>query len=338
MRSIRRRCLFAFLLPLGLTPFFTGCGKPEAAARTAPLEAVTALGRIVPGRAAFDIAAPPGDRLATLTVTEGQVVAKGEILATLATHDARKADLDAARIALTEAEARLHAETAHAKATIDQALASLDLAQAQLEFDQRELGRFKSLQSGDATTERRVDEQSFVVRSRELAVTRARAELRMAETGLERTRAAIGIDSIRARVASAGAQLELSTLRAPIAGTVLKVLVHPGEQTGGLPVLKLGDTADMQVIAEIHSQDIGLIKAGQTATITSEAFAAPLTGTVFEIGRLIYKNDVLNLDPRAERDTRVVETRIRFDQPAAVAGLVQLEVGVRIDLRSPPGK
>jgi len=48
---------------------------------------------------------------------------------------------------------------------------------------------------------------------------------------------------------------------------------------------------------------------------------------------LIYKNDIFNLDPRADRDTRIVEVRIKLDTPQPVAALTYLEVSVRIDVK-----
>ena len=94
----------------------------------------------------------------------------------------------------------------------------------------------------------------------------------------------------------------------------------------------MGDTANMYVIAEVHESDVAVVRVGQRATITSEALAQPVQGVVEEIGYLIYKNDVLNLDPRADKDTRIVEVRVKLDNSEAVSRLTHLEVSVRIDL------
>lgn len=57
-----------------------------------------------------------------------------------------------------------------------------------------------------------------------------------------------------------------------------------------------------------------------------------MTGTVTEIGIQIYKNDVLDIDPAAEADARVVEVRIRLDQSELAAKWSNLQVDVRIHL------
>src|SRR5206468_6695772 len=132
-----------------------------------------------------------------------------------------------------------------------------------------------------------------------------------------RIRSTVGLKSAEARLKSAEEQLELTIIRAPIDGEILKVLTYPGERIANDPILKMGDTADMHVIAEVYETDVGFIRVGQRATITSEALGEPVQGTVEEIGKLIYKNDVLNIDPRADKDTRIVEVRVKLDNSEA---------------------
>jgi HlyD family secretion protein len=50
---------------------------------------------------------------------------------------------------------------------------------------------------------------------------------------------------------------------------------------------------------------------------------------------MIFKNDVLNIDPAAKIDARVVEVRVRLDDSASVANLTNLSVDVVIH---PDGK
>ena len=44
----------------------------------------------------------------------------------------------------------------------------------------------------------------------------------------------------------------------------------------------------------------------------------------------IFKNDVLSIDPRADTDSRVVETRVRLEDPATAARLIYLQVTIVI--------
>ena len=62
--------------------------------------------------------------------------------------------------------------------------------------------------------------------------------------------------------------------------------------------------------------------------MTSPALAAPVTGRVERIGKIIGKNDVLDLDPVARMDSRVIEVFILLDKPEAVADMTNLQVDV----------
>jgi hypothetical protein len=59
-----------------------------------------------------------------------------------------------------------------------------------------------------------------------------------------------------------------------------------------------------------------------------------MTGIVAQIGQKIDKNDVLNTDPAADTDARVVEVKIRLDDSKRVEGLTNLQVKVEIDPQS----
>ena len=88
----------------------------------------------------------------------------------------------------------------------------------------------------------------------------------------------------------------------------------------------------MYTVAEVYETDIGKVHVGQRATITSPALHGELMGTVERIGMKIGKRDVLDVDPAASTDARVVEVHIRLDDSRAVAGLTNLQVEVRIKL------
>jgi len=77
------------------------------------------------------------------------------------------------------------------------------------------------------------------------------------------------------------------------------------------------------------------VRIGQTATITSNAFPGTITGTVDHIGLQIRKNDVLNTDPAADTDARVIEVKIKLAESPKVAGLTNLQVNVAITPSTP---
>ncbi len=160
------------------------------------------------------------------------------------------------------------------------------------------------------------------------------AEVRPVDVAVARSQVA----KAQASVARAQAELDLATVRSPQDGQVLKIHTRPGELVGTQGIISLGQTQQMVAVAEVYELDVSRIRAGQTATVTSKnnAFPEVLRGKVFEIGLEIDKKDVLNTDPAAQFDARVVEVKVRLDEPSSrrVASLTNLSLQVSIDVKS----
>lgn len=133
-----------------------------------------------------------------------------------------------------------------------------------------------------------------------------------------------------AELVAARALLDRASVKAPVSGQVLTVHARAGERIGPEGLLELGQTSRMYVVAEVYETDIGLVAKGQPARATSPALDGAVTGKVERIGKVIGKNDVLDLDPVARMDSRVVEVFILLDDPARVADLTNLQVDVEI--------
>jgi HlyD family secretion protein len=165
----------------------------------------------------------------------------------------------------------------------------------------------------------------------------AEAQIRLAKAALERARADVPITSLTKQLALAAERVRRMTVYAPIDGRILNVIAHPGELVGGdKTILAMGDTSRMRAVAEVYETDIARVQLGQSATITSRALDRPVTGKVVEVGRMIFKNDVLNVDPAARADARVVEVRIELDDAERTAELTNLTVEVLINVGDSP--
>jgi HlyD family secretion protein len=206
-------------------------------------------------------------------------------------------------------------------------------------------------------TELRVDEGDAVKRGqilavldtepmRKAAIQRWKAELANAERELARyselNTNRVASDSSRedwetrvriaeAELAHARAELARAYVRSPIDGRVLYIHSREGEQVGPEGLLELGRTDSMFAIAEVYEDDIGRVREGQRARITSPVLDAPLTGTVDWIHLKVAKQDALGTDPAARKDARVVEVEIRLDDSEPAAGLTNLQVEVEFE-------
>lgn len=179
---------------------------------------------------------------------------------------------------------------------------------------------------------------SRIQRSRQQQVSEAQAtldqiaEVRPVDVNVARSQ----VSAAQARVARAQAELDLVTVRSPQAGQVLNIHTRPGELVGTQGIISLGQTRQMVAVAEVYELDISRIRVGQSATVISKnnAFPEMLRGKVVEVGLEINKQDVLNTDPAAQFDARVVEVKVLLDETSSrrVAGLTNLSVQVSINV------
>lgn len=343
---------------------------PETVVRPQRVQ-ISALGRVEPAGRVVDVVSSENGRLERVLVREGEQVEAKQVLAYLDIYEVRKAERDYAASQLAEIRALDAAETAFGQANIQEAQTRIEqidqpqLAaiaaqqntiaslQADLAIEAADLDRFQQLYTDGAISKQDLDRQTAIVSKLQEEIRRAEAQKRELETArqsnmtnaeaqvasqqanLALAQAKVTVASAVQNLALAEARLALAEIRAPSAGQILKLYAEPGEAvTTSNPILALGNTDQMYVVAEVYETDVTQIEVGQSATITSRngAFEQALTGTVEDIGLQIFKNDVLDDDPAANADARVVEVRIRVDQSEVVAGLTNLQVDVAIDL------
>ena len=144
------------------------------------------------------------------------------------------------------------------------------------------------------------------------------------------------VNSKLATVKQATADLTLTYVKAPMAGEIIEIHTQPGETISEDGIAEIGRTEQMVVVAEVIEDDIGKVRLGQRATITSEnkAFAGQLKGTITEIGRQIGKQDILDSDPAADVDSRVVEVKIGLapEDSQRVSGFTYAKVVVKVNI------
>ncbi|NJL42536.1 MAG: HlyD family efflux transporter periplasmic adaptor subunit [Pseudanabaena sp. SU_2_4] len=329
---------------------------------------VVALGRLEPQGEVIRVGGPNGERIRQLTVKEGDLVQKGAILAYLESYIERLAERDLAASQVAEAEQRLQASTDFSQSQIQEAQtriqqierprafeidaqkAAIRKLEAELDLANIDLQRNQSLQSDGAISKQALDRQLSQVQQLQAEVNSAKATLIKLETGwqtdlqnaeaqmrsqqanLPLTQIQVALRSARQNLKLAEARLERTLIRATKSGRVLRILTHEGEAIGSNGILDLGDTRQMYVVAEVYETDVALVKVGQPVTITSRngAFNTPLKGKVAEIGWQVFKNNVLDDDPAANADARVVEVKVRLDDSKLVECLTNLQVDVRI--------
>jgi HlyD family secretion protein len=225
-----------------------------------------------------------------------------------------KAGAKVGDVAAAEARvARQHAAEANARTEWNRVVRlSTQKVVAASELDARRMGL------AVAEAERRAAEQELASVAEVRPVDVAVAEAQVAQA--------------RAEVERARSEITLAELRAPIAGTVLKIYAWPGEMVGDQGVLDLADLAEMHVVAEVYETDVTRVRVGQPAEIILPGSQERLRGEVVAAGWQVRKRDLVNTDPVDEIDARVVEVRVRVDAEGAprLARLSHMRVQVVI--------
>jgi len=316
-----------------------------------------------------------GSRVAQLLVEEGEWVEEGDVVALLDNVESLQAAVTQAekRVAVAQANlaqveagakvgelaaqraaiARLRAEQQGQLSAQDQTLARLT---AELRTAEREYTRYQTLYQEGATTASQLDSKQLSLITAQEQWNEAQVYRRQLEASYQEQinaaqatfnqlaevrptdiqAAQAEVQSAIADVAKAKADLNLAYVRAPIAGQVLKIHTRPGEVVGDRGILALGQTRQMNVIAEVYELDVKQVRVGQTATVTSEAFPGTLQGEVIQVGFQVKAQNVLSTDPVADVDQRVIDVKIRLNPADSkrVASFTNLQVNVVIGLDS----
>jgi HlyD family secretion protein len=342
---------------------------------------VTALGRLEPKGGVVSLGIPVPDRLQEILpgIREETEVKKDQPLAKMESYAARKLDVDLIGQQLAEAQAKLEGVTEKIKAQIKvdeiklqqlKELGPFDIQlqkhkvqglKKQLAAAQDTMKRLKGL--GSTVSQQEIEQQGLRVfqaqtelkigedalekmnQGKDLELKAAEAQLAASKATLISAQKEAPIETLKGQKKLAELRLKDSILTAPMNGTILKILARPGELVGGQqPILQLGDTAQMEAVAEVYETDIARVQVGDKARITGRALPKDkqgkeqaLEGTVVFIGSMVGKNKIFDVDPRAEVDRRTIQVRIRLADSAPAAKLINHQVNVQIDTKEASG-
>jgi HlyD family secretion protein len=194
-----------------------------------------------------------------------------------------KADVENARAALAEAKAN----TAKAQVTV---------VDARRDFDRKtELARRELIAKSDLDTSQAAHDSALALleaakakeQSLAAAIQSSVAQLRVTEAQLQASRAQV--DQKKAALAQAQADLEHTTIRAPVNGVVVSRAVDVGQTVAAslqAPTLFTiaEDLTKMQVEVSVDEADIGRIKLEDRSTFTVDSFPGQtFTGLVVQI-------------------------------------------------------
>jgi HlyD family secretion protein len=301
---------------------------------------IFAAGRVEGATQEIELRAPLAGRTTNILVSEGQQVARGELLVQVEdAHYRREVDRVRAQLELAEAELNKVSQGP----TAQQLLEVRALHQARVASRERELAtwkRMEELRALGTTTPQEADDQ----RARLDAATSeaAAAEARLAD--LESQPRPEELRIAHARVACARAALELAVatqertqVRAPIDGRVLEINTRLGEMAGPeapTAMLIMADTSSFRVRAFVDEIDAPKVKVGMPAVIRADGLGSTaLEGTVSRLSQRMQSKQLYQSRPteRLDTKTREVWIDVNTDTP-------ELIVGLRVDVYLSPSR
>lgn len=244
-----------------------------------------------------------------LKVREGDVVKKGDLLATI---DSPALKFQLARGKADQWAASQGAATSSPQVAVVEAQAQM--TEASLKNAREERDRLRTLVSSGAGTQADLDRatNNVTLLEAQLASQRAQAKSLKIELTAKSSGSNAAVSELAARLADA-------EVRAPIDGVVLVRMVEPGELVPpNGPLFKLGDVQKLVLECAVDESDIGRISVGKKAAVSLYAFP-----------KQVFRGEVFEVLPDADRVKKSFVVKVRLlDAPPNMRSGMSAEVNI----------
>ena len=274
------------------------------------------------------------ERIETVLVQEGDRVEKGQVVGTL--------EMERLKATAAQAKAKLEAQrhvverllNGTRPQEIDQSRANLNAAKADLTNAQLNYERLKKSAGGGATSQQDMDtaKAAFEVAEAKLRVNQKALDLAVIGPRQEDiAEARSTLLANEAELAVSKQNLDYATLVSPTNGVVQNRILEPGEMASPQrAVLTIAITDPKWVRVYAEEPDLGKIRMGMTATVTTDSFP----GKKYD-GWVGFISPVASFTPKTVETTElrtslVYEVRIFVKDPAD-----ELRLGMPATVRVP---
>ncbi len=316
---------------MGLLSYGTEPAHSEQPVTLEPAWAAAAPGRVEPKGRELHVRASATGAIKEVLVQLNDRVKTGDLLIRLDDEELK------AKLAAAKAEAAVRAaerDDAKEKGSHDRRRAEDNLYSAErAAFDARiEFDRLISLARANQVEAGEVEKGRAAVTSAEQKLDRERANLKrvLAKDLPALTREEAALAAARADVAVVSTALERTHIRSPIDAAVLELHAKLGEMANPAadsPLMVLGDTAHLQVRAEVQERDVRKIYPGQAAIVKSDAFPdRSFEARVSVLAHALEQPQLLARGQRKQTDVDVLEVILDLDDG------VPLLPGMRTDV------
>ncbi len=271
--------------------------------RKAVTERLSLLGTVAPWKE-VEVSARVGEEITSSALALGLDVARDQVVVELY-DEVLAIRVRQAEGALAQAQAVLDKLRAGARTQeVKQSEARLAAAAAAADTAEKELKRVKELLGRNAIPQQKAEQLIAAYEAARAELDAARQQVSLVKEGArsEDIRAAeAAVVQARAALELAQVQVRYCRIRAPMDGTVSRIMKEPGEQTeSGKPVFAMVALDPAFLDVDVPKDEIRRVRPGMPARLFDEHSGFTVEGTVAEI------------KPDAEPHSRTFLARIRF--------------------------
>ena len=267
---------------------------------------VLGIAVIEPAARISQLSAETGGLVRAVNVQIGQQVRKGQVLLTMDNA------VETAQVRQASVKVRTQQDA------IETARQQVQTLRVQLQKAQDDLKRNETLFSGNALTNRELDDSQY-------QVTNLRQQIRVSDSQVRQAEGQIG--SLRADIQYASTVAGLKTVKAPANGTILSLDAKVGQYLNSNQAIgEFAPAGPLVAVTEIDELFALRVKVGQKAYIRPQGSSDKLTtGTVVLASPYLRKKSLFADNAANLEDRRVREVRVQLDDPSKVI------IGARVE-------
>lgn len=263
------------------------------------------------------------------------VIYSDELAAAQSNYLAAVAEADEARKRFERAE-KLTGIAQESRTEIDRATAELKISEAELAENRSNFERTEKLVNIGASSRQDMEQATTRLRTSQAKVEEAKNRLERANRLLQinperRAESDAALTQLRSTQAKADAErqrllvLGLSPARidqlrntrrvsselpitSPVSGTITARAINPNEIVeANKELMRVTNLSTVWVIAEVYERDLGRIRTGSGASVTSEAFPDR-----------VFRGQITYIDPNINQTTRTAQVRVEIENPGQI--------------------
>lgn len=241
----------------------------------------------------------PG-RVVELSVKEGDVVKKGQVIAHIdkrdleAQHGQYEANIKAIEAQQQQAAAVTKMQSGTSQSALGEAQAAAEKAKAQLELAAATDARYAELLDGGAVSKQEYDNVHSNYEAAQAAYTQTQSSIAKADSGLMQTEVnqanehtiSQNLEKAQAALEQLDVSLDETEIRAPFDGVITAKYIEEGSMiSAGMPLVAIQDPLDNWVNLKVPETELSAYQLNQQVELVGRDGKTKVQGTITDISK-----------------------------------------------------